>query len=120
MVGKISDGFVEHFADVNCVKLHYLVGGKGSPVVLLHGCAETSRMWLPIMPQMAGNHTVIVPDLHGARDSSKPQSGYDKKNRVVDIHDLATSQGFNHASLVGHDSWQWQEAFALATPELAL
>src|SRR5436190_6126092 len=101
--GTIPAGFAERFADVNGVKLHYFIGGKGSPVVLLHGYAETSHMWFPIMPLLAKNHTVIVPDLRGAGDSSKPESGYDKKNMAVDIHDLATSLGFNRVSIVGHD-----------------
>jgi pimeloyl-ACP methyl ester carboxylesterase len=101
--GKVPPGFSEHFADVNGVRLHYFIGGKGSAVVLLHGYAETSHMWLPIMPLLAANHTVIVPDLRGAGDSSKPESGYDKKNMAVDIHDLVTSLGINHASIVGHD-----------------
>lgn len=100
---QIPKGFTEHFADVNGVHLHYFIGGKGSPVVLLHGYAETSHMWLPIMPQLAETHTVIVPDLRGAGDSSKPESGYDKKNMAVDIHDLTTSLGFTHVSIVGHD-----------------
>jgi pimeloyl-ACP methyl ester carboxylesterase/quercetin dioxygenase-like cupin family protein len=100
---KVPDGFTEHFADVNGARLHYFIGGTGSPVVLLHGYAETSHMWLPIMPLLAKNHTVIVPDLRGAGDSSKPDSGYDKKNMAVDIHDLTTSLGFNHVSVVGHD-----------------
>ena len=91
MAGQVPDGFTGHFADVNGVKLHYVIGGKGSPVVLLHGYAETSHMWLPIMPQLAENHTAIVPDLRGAGNSSKPESGYDKKNMAVDIHDLVTS-----------------------------
>ncbi len=101
--GQVSAGFTEGFADVNGVRLHYSIGGKGNPVVLLHGYAETSHMWLPIMPLLATNHTVIVPDLRGAGDSSKPESGYDKKNMAVDIHDLATSLGFNRVSIVGHD-----------------
>ena len=75
--GKVPAGFTEHVADVNGVKLHYFIGGKGSPVVLLHGYAETSHMWIPIMPLLAKNHTVIVPDMRGAGDSSKPESGYD-------------------------------------------
>ncbi len=101
--GKVPAGFTEGFADVNGVRLHYFIGGKGNPVVLLHGYAETSHMWLPIMPLLATNHRVIVPDLRGAGDSSKPESGYDKKNMAVDIHDLATSLGFNRVSIVGHD-----------------
>jgi pimeloyl-ACP methyl ester carboxylesterase len=101
--GNVPAGFTEHYADVNGVRLHYFIGGKGDPVVLLHGYAETSRMWFPIMPLLAQNHTVIVPDLRGAGDSSKPESGYDKKNMAVDIHDLVTSLGIKHASIVGHD-----------------
>jgi pimeloyl-ACP methyl ester carboxylesterase len=88
---------------VNGVRLHYAIGGKGSPVVLLHGYAQTSHMWNPIMPLLASNHTVIVPDLRGAGDSSKPESGYGKKNMAVDIHELVASLGFKRASIVGHD-----------------
>src|SRR5258708_29505092 len=99
MAGKVPDAFTEHFADVNGVRLHYFIGGKGDPVVLLHGYAETSHMWLPIMPLLAESHTVIVPDLRGAGDSSKPESGYDKKNMAVDIHELVVSLGFNRVSI---------------------
>ena len=101
--GKIPAGFTEHTAEVNGVKLHYFIGGKGSPVVLLHGYAETSHMWFPIMPLLAEHHTAIVPDLRGAGDSSKPDSGYDKKSMAVDIHSLVVSLGFKRAEIVGHD-----------------
>ncbi len=101
--GKVPAGFTERDAGVNGVRIHYSIGGKGSAVVLLHGYAQTSHMWNPIMPLLAANHTVIVPDLRGAGGSSKPESGYDKKNMAVDIHDLVTSLGFKRASVVGHD-----------------
>src|SRR5437762_3704124 len=101
--GKVPPGFTEKFAEVNGVRLHYFIGGKGSPVVLLHGYAQTSHMWNPIMPLLAENHTIIVPDLRGAGGSSKPESGYDKKNMAVDIHALVSSLGFKKAEVVGHD-----------------
>ena len=101
--GKAPAGFTERDAEVNGVRIHYSMGGKGSPVVLLHGYAQTSHMWNPIMPLLAKNHTVIVPDLRGAGGSSKPESGYDKKNMAMDIHELVTSLGFKRASVVGHD-----------------
>ena len=41
------------FAVVNGVRLHYLVAGKGDPVLLLHGYAENSHMWRPLMAQLA-------------------------------------------------------------------
>ena len=62
-----------HFANVNGVRLHYRVAGKGDPEVLLHGYAETSHMWLPLIPQLANSHTVIAPDLRGADQSSSQQ-----------------------------------------------
>lgn len=101
--GRVRDGFAEGFADVNGVRLRYLIGGKGTAVVLLHGYAETSHMWDPIMPLLAERHTVIVPDLRGAGGSSKPESGYDKKNMAMDIHELITSLGLGRISIVGHD-----------------
>ena len=101
--GKVPDGFSERKVEVNGVRIHYSIGGKGSPVVLLHGYAQTGHMWNHIMPLLASNHTVIVPDLRGAGGSSKPESGYDKKNMAVDIHELVKSLGFNSAAIVGHD-----------------
>ena len=99
----VPAGFAERFADVNGVRLRYLIGGKGSRVVLLHGYAETSHMWHPIMPLLSQRHTVIVPDLRGAGASAKPESAYDKKNMAVDIHELTSSLGFDRVSIVGHD-----------------
>lgn len=96
-------GFTARAADVNGTRIHYRVGGSGPAVVLLHGYAETSHMWNPLMPLLAKNHTVIVPDLRGAGGSSKPEGGYDKKNMAVDIHELVKSLGVKSASIVGHD-----------------
>lgn len=96
-------GFSDRFAEVNGVRLHYKIGGKGSAVVLLHGYAQTSQMWKPVMPLLAARHTVIVPDLRGAGGSGKPESGYDKKNMAVDIHELVKSLGFESVGIVGHD-----------------
>jgi pimeloyl-ACP methyl ester carboxylesterase len=98
-----NPGFSDRFADVNGTRLHYLIGGKGSPVVLLHGYAQTGHMWLPTLPSLAERHTIIVPDLRGAGESAKPEAGYDKKNMAVDIHELTSSLGFKRVSIVGHD-----------------
>ncbi len=123
--GKIPEGFAERTAEVNGVRLHYLIDGNGSPVVLLHGYAETSHMWLPLVPLLAKTHTVVVPDLRGAGDSSKPESGYDKKNMAVDIHDLTVSLGLKRASIVGHDiglmvAYAYAAQFPQATERLVL
>lgn len=91
------------FAAVNGVRLHYLTAGKGEPVILLHGFAQTSHMWRPLIVELAKTRMVIAPDLRGFGSSSKPVSGYDKKTMAQDIHGLATSLGIKRASVVGHD-----------------
>jgi hypothetical protein len=56
---------VSRATEINGVKLHYLTAGHGTPLILLHGYAETSRMWRPIIPALAERFTVIAPDLPG-------------------------------------------------------
>jgi pimeloyl-ACP methyl ester carboxylesterase len=101
----VQDGasFTERDAVLDDVRLHFRIGGAGFPVVLLHGFAETSHMWEPVLPILSGRHTVIVPDLRGAGASSKPDGGYDKKTMAHDIHTLLRSLGVEKATIVGHD-----------------
>ena len=96
-------GFSERKAQVNGVRLHYMIGGEGSAVVLLHGYAQTSHMWRPVMGELAKRHVVIVPDLRGAGASGKPTAGYDKKTMAQDIHALVASLGHERITIVGHD-----------------
>ena len=81
----------DRFANVNGVKLHYLVVGNGDPVILLHGYAQNSHMWRPLMAALAKTHTIIAPDLRGFGQSSKPMTGFDKKTMAQDVHALATT-----------------------------
>jgi pimeloyl-ACP methyl ester carboxylesterase len=91
------------FAEVNGVNLHYLIAGKGDPVVLLHGYAETSHMWLPLTSRLSDKHTVIAPDLRGFGQSSAPPDGYTKAAMAQDIHALMKSLKYDRIQLVGHD-----------------
>jgi pimeloyl-ACP methyl ester carboxylesterase len=95
--------FTHHTATVNDVRLHYVTGGQGDPVVLLHGYAETWYMWRHVMPELAKHFTVIVPDLRGAGDSDKPYAGYDKVTMAEDIYQLVLHLGYQNIFLVGHD-----------------
>ena len=90
-------------AEIDGVKLHYLTGGQGAPVILLHGYAETSRMWRPILPVLAERFTVIAPDLPGIGDSAIPADGLDMKTAAIRVHALARSLGIEKARVVGHD-----------------
>ena len=95
--------FTHHTATVNGIQMHYVMGGKGNPVVLLHGWPETWYEWRHVMPGLAKNYTVIAPDLRGLGDSSKPTTGYDGKTVAEDIHQLVGRLGFKTIFLVGHD-----------------
>jgi pimeloyl-ACP methyl ester carboxylesterase len=90
-------------AEIDGVKLHYLTAGHGTPLILLHGYAETSLMWKPIIPLLAGRFTVIAPDLPGIGDSDIPPDGLDMKSAAVRIHALAKLLGVQKAEVVGHD-----------------
>lgn len=91
------------FAEVNGIRIHYLVAGKGDPIVLLHGFAQTSHMWQPLIKELAKNHTVIAPDLRGYGSSSAPADGYTKTVMAQDIHALLGNLGHKSVGLVGHD-----------------
>ncbi len=99
----MSIAITAHTADVNNLKLHYLTAGHGPALILLHGYAETSLMWKPIIPLLAERFTVIAPDLPGIGDSSIPTHGLDMKSAAISIHDLAKSLGVQNAEVVGHD-----------------
>ena len=90
-------------AKIGDTQLHYLTAGNGpEAVILLHGFAETSRMWRPIIPLLAQKFTVIAPDLPGIGDSSIPA----KTGMLIaaqQIHELARSLKIEKARVVGHD-----------------
>ena len=99
-----SSKYESQTANVNGVKVHYLKAGTGkTPLVLLHGFGDTSRMWIPLFADFGQDYTVIAPDLRGLGDSSRPASGYDKKTAAADIHELVKSLGYERIDLVGHD-----------------
>ena len=97
----------QHDIEANGLRLHYLQAGDkqndATPVLLLHGYAETSHMWQPLMAQLGQQRVVIAPDLPGAGNSQIPASGYDKKTLAQDIHAMVQALGYRKVKLVGHD-----------------
>jgi pimeloyl-ACP methyl ester carboxylesterase len=91
------------YGKVNGIRMHYLAAGKGEPVILLHGYAQNSHMWRPLMKELAKTHFVIAPDLRGFGDTTKAEAGYDKKSMAQDVHALAQLLGIKKAGVVGHD-----------------
>ena len=100
-----AEVIASHTSEIDGAKLHYMTAGKGPALILLHGYAETSRMWKPIIPALAERFTVIAPDLPGIGDSDIPAGdrGLDMKGAAIIIHDLAKSLGIRKAEVVGHD-----------------
>ncbi|MEU1287736.1 alpha/beta hydrolase [Kitasatospora sp. NPDC005856] len=89
------------------VELAAAVGGSGSPVVLLHGFPQTHLMWRHVAERLAGEHTVIYPDLRGYGASDKPTATgpgvYAKRTMAADVVALSAALGHERFALVGHD-----------------
>lgn len=100
---KQLPGFKNGTASVNGTTIHYVIGGKGAPLVLLPGWPQTWWEFHKIMPKLAESYTVISVDLRGQGSSSKPASGYDKKNMAQDVKELITQLGYKKAFVAGHD-----------------
>lgn len=100
---KQLSGFKNGTVSVNGTTIHYVIGGKGAPLVLLPGWPQTWWEFHKIMPKLAESYTVISVDLRGQGSSSKPASGYDKKNMAQDVKDLIAQLGYQKAFVAGHD-----------------
>jgi pimeloyl-ACP methyl ester carboxylesterase len=106
--------YTHHKTTVNGIIMHYVIGGKGDPVVLLHGWPETWYEWRHIIPQLIdNNYTVIAPDMRGFGDSEKPQIGYDTKTVAEDIYQLVKKLGNSKIYIVAHD-WGGPVAYSYA------
>jgi pimeloyl-ACP methyl ester carboxylesterase len=100
---QAAEAIVSRDAKIDNVQLHYLTADKApTTVILLHGFAETSRMWRPLIPLLADKFTVIAPDLPGIGDSSIPQA-IDMLTAAQQIHELVRSMKIDKARVVGHD-----------------
>jgi pimeloyl-ACP methyl ester carboxylesterase len=99
----VDKNIASRTAAIDGVQLHYLTAGRGPAVILLHGYAETSRMWRPIMPLLAEKFAVIAPDLPGIGGSSIPSDKIDMISAAERIRALVRSLGLEKARVVGHD-----------------
>ncbi len=97
------EGFRNQMVRAGEVRIHAVVGGKGPPVVLLHGFPQTWWEWRKVMPRLAKSNTVVALDLRGAGHSDCPQGGYDKVNMAADVHATMQALGFERYAVCGHD-----------------
>ncbi|MDN3584596.1 alpha/beta fold hydrolase [Mucilaginibacter flavus] len=96
-------GFVNRYENVNGVRLHYVEGGAGKPLVCLPGWPQTWYSFHTIAPELAKNHHLIIVDIRGMGSSGKPASGYEKKNMAKDVYELIRQLGHEQINILGHD-----------------
>lgn len=90
------------------VNIHARVGGEGAPMLLLHGHPQTHAIWHKVAPMLAQHFRLVIADLRGYGDSSKPQGeadhgNYSKRVMARDMLRLMQSQGFRRFAVLAHD-----------------
>ena len=106
-------GFTSERRLVNDARMHYVIGGSGTPVVLLHGFPNTWYAWRDVMPRLAERHTVIAVDLRGLGDSDPGTQPNDVPTGADDVHGLVAELGLGPVLVAGQD-WGGSTAFAFA------
>ncbi len=92
------------FSEGGPARLHYVTGGTGPAVVLLHGFPYTWEVWKPVLlPLVEAGYTVVAPDLRGLGHSQKTEDGYDKVTVAEDVRRIVQATGFTTVRLVGAD-----------------
>lgn len=102
-VAELGAGFVSARVPVNGITLHYVRGGTGPAVILLHGFPEDWYAYHKVMPRLARKFTVVAVDLPGIGGSTGKPGGYAAADMADDIHQLQEQLHLEHAYLVGHD-----------------
>ena len=74
-----ANTFASRYVDANGVRLHAVIGGKGRPLLLVHGWPQTWYQWRLVMPALAHDFEVIAVNERGIGLSDKPESGYDAR-----------------------------------------
>ena len=101
-------GFERRRVATSGAEINLVTGGSGPPLLLLHGYPQTHVMWRKIAPDLAEEFTLVIPDLRGYGDSSKPPAGadfaaYSKRALAQDQVETMKALGFDRFSVAGHD-----------------
>lgn len=107
-MNPLFPGFKSELIEVNGVKIMARNGGSGQPLLLLHGHPQTHAIWHRVAQQLAESHTVVMTDLRGYGDSSKPQGSHDHLNyskRVMALDQIEVMRhfGFAQFDVLAHD-----------------
>lgn len=96
--------FTSRYVDAGGVRLHAVIGGKGRPLLLLHGWPQTWYQWRLVMPELARDFQVIAVDQRGIGLSDKPLTGYDSGAEAKDMIALMDALGHKRFAMVGFDT----------------
>ena len=105
---RFFPGFQSTRVKTTGAEINVVHGGSGPPILLLHGAPQSHISWRLVAPELAKTNTVIVPDLRGYGDSSKPPDGeshvnYSKRAMALDQVEVMKHFGFDKFPVVGHD-----------------
>jgi haloacetate dehalogenase len=90
------------------VALQVRRGGRGAPLLLLHGHPQTQAMWHRVAPALAERFTLVLMDLRGYGDSGRPPAGegsaaYSKREMALDALHVMRSLGHARFQVLAHD-----------------
>lgn len=104
----VPEGFKSEFKTIDGVRLHYVKGGSGPLVYLVHGFGQAWYEWHRLMPELAKTHSVVAVDLPGLGESEPPKTGYTGTDVSKYLFKLATQLSGNQPfDLVAHDIGIW-------------
>ena len=108
-----ANTFTSRYVDIGDLRLHAVIGGKGPPLLLVHGWPQTWYQWRLVMPALARDFTVVAVDQRGIGLSDKPESGYDAGGEANDMVALMDALGYKRFAMIGFDTGM-PIAYALA------
>ena len=108
MLVVMFKSFHAHRVERDGVQLHTRIGGEGPPLLLLHGHPQTQVMWHRVAPALAGRFTLVLMDLRGYGDSSRPRAdaahrAHSKREMALDAIAVMAHHGFARFGLLAHD-----------------
>ena len=108
MLAPMLSAFPSHPVQRNGVTLHTRIGGEGPPLLLIHGHPQSMAMWHRVAPELSRHFTLVLMDLRGYGDSSRPSAdaahlNYSKREMALDAMAVMAHHGFERFDVLAHD-----------------
>ncbi|HEU0101240.1 MAG TPA: alpha/beta hydrolase [Mycobacteriales bacterium] len=101
------EGVTHRYVRVGGLDVHVAEAGEGEPLVLLHGWPQHWWVWRHVVPLLARDYRLVMPDLRGHGWTGAPATGYDKEQLALDLLGLLEAMDLPEVGLVGHDWGGW-------------